>query len=278
MDHLHLHDVGKEAKLLMALSKQAEAVALLKEAIGAADDQEKNLPLRLILISIYRYFNEWNDAHAVFNEIEDLSLLDNEWLLSSAFCAYWAKDYADAELRYLAAAERQPDDYKVWAMLGNIHVGMGEYGLGCEEFFRGCDVSGDSRECLLSAAGLLATCIDDNVRNGEEALRLIQGEKSSLQPGWILSALKAAIYAELGKYSDAIEYGVGACLTAPPWERETRRQRLEKLIERNPIRLSGTDYRHDLRRAVEHALRHNESEMTTINFEHRTDGRNNLES
>jgi tetratricopeptide (TPR) repeat protein len=86
----------------------------------------------------------------------------------------------------------------------------------------------DDAKVRLTLAWLLATCPDDRVRNGDEALRHAQAAQDLTTPDrWDVLDVLAAAHAELGQFDRAVEIGAAAAAQA----RQTERRQLSGEIE-----------------------------------------------
>lgn len=94
-----------------------------------------------------------------------------------------------------------------------------------------------SVEAFNTYAWFLATCPDDQLRNGQHALEQAQAAaRLAGHPVWSCESSLAAAYAELGRFDEAIEHAELALQSAPPLRRADCEQRLAAYAAHRPYR------------------------------------------
>ncbi|MCL4201544.1 MAG: tetratricopeptide repeat protein [Pirellulaceae bacterium] len=142
---------------------------------------------------------------------------------------------------YRQALDVDGSAVQAWTNLGQSLVMLGRHREAAEAFRRALQLNPNLSHVRSSLAWLLATCPDDSVRDGAEALRLARGLHQSASPDdpGVLDLLAAA-YAENGQYADAVEaaqQAVRAAQTAGRADRaDAMLQRLRRYEQNQPYR------------------------------------------
>ncbi|MEZ6032952.1 MAG: hypothetical protein R3C17_07655 [Planctomycetaceae bacterium] len=90
---------------------------------------------------------------------------------------------------------------------------------------------------LQNYAVLLAGAHDDSLRNGVEALKVAETLASQLgSEHWFLLSAKAAAYAELGDFQEAVRFAELSLEAAPEQQKPVRVHRLEQFKQHRPFR------------------------------------------
>jgi len=153
---------------------------------------------------------------------------------------YLESGYWDHAIRHLdTALKSHPSDTKILMTLGNLHAqqqqlelavgryqevlaiapqhedarfrmavtiySQGNFRVAVEQLRKVLEIQPKSIVAINSLSWILATCVDDSIRNGEEAVRLAEemNKATEHRDPRLLDTLAAA-YAEAGRYEDAI--------------------------------------------------------------------------
>ncbi len=111
----------------------------------------------------------------------------------------------EAEASYRAALERQPDDAESLTNLANLLLARGSVAEACAFYRTVLAKEPDEVSVLNNLAWILATSIEDVVRDGAEAVTLAERARQTEQGRHpVLGLTLAAAYAEAGRFEDAI--------------------------------------------------------------------------
>lgn len=139
------------------------------------------------------------------------------------------------------ALKLRPDDPPTNLHMATALEKIGEYKRAAEFYRRAIDASGETMVGAFELAWMLATAPEDEIRDGNEALRLIAQarERTKAEGPQVLDALAAA-HAELGQWDDAVKVA-GLALTAAGDAKEFElqfriRQRLDLYKNQKPHR------------------------------------------
>jgi len=114
-------------------------------------------------------------------------------------------DKASAD--YSQVARLNPTGTNDYKFRGSAHFAKGDYKAAASDFQKAADLSPSDYDALVSLAWFEATCPEDRLRNGKQALEisLRACELSRWQSFWAVGALAAA-YAEIGDFDPAVKY------------------------------------------------------------------------
>jgi len=121
---------------------------------------------------------------------------------------------------------------EVHAQIAAIQTSQGGYADAVEHYVAALCLKPDAPDILNNLAWLLATCPDDRVRNGAEAVRQAERACALVQPPPVmLLGTLAAAYAEAGRFDDAVATAQRACKLAAQQGDETLLQKNQSLLE-----------------------------------------------
>jgi tetratricopeptide (TPR) repeat protein len=138
------------------------------------------------------------------------------------------------------AIELDPNNAAAYAWRGGVYHRMGRYGRAISDYERSLQIEPDRMHVLNNLAWLLATCPEDEIRDGPRAVGLARRacELSKWQNPPMLGTLAAA-YAETGQFEKAIEYQEKAISLVSEEKSDEYRQPLELYHQRTPRRDSS---------------------------------------
>lgn len=126
-------------------------------------------------------------------------------------------DYAQAR-KMMDRVLAQGEDLAAWvvAMSADINVRQGTYGAAVKDYERGYPALKDDADFMNRYAWLLATCPQDDVRDGAKAITLAQRavELTDGKEAGFVDTLAAA-YAETGDFAEAVKWQARAVALAP---------------------------------------------------------------
>ncbi|MFO0946301.1 MAG: tetratricopeptide repeat protein [Planctomycetota bacterium] len=153
--------------------------------------------------------NQANFAEAIKEYEEAIRLSDRPFLraLDGLGEVYVRQGKYVEGIKYFGdALKLRPDDPATNLHMATALEKVGDYKRAIEFYRRAMEGSGDAMIGSIELAWLLATSPDDNIRNGEQALSLIEKarEKTKSEDPLVFDAM-AATYAELGRWQEAID-------------------------------------------------------------------------
>jgi len=117
------------------------------------------------------------------------------------------------------------------------YLGQGEFKKAKEDYEAAVKLNPDLDESLNGYAWFLATCPEEEFRDGKEAVKLAeQACKVSGGKDWYHLDTLAAAYAEDGDFDKAIEYAQKAIDVAPENKRDLCQQQLKRFKDKKPFR------------------------------------------
>ena len=139
---------------------------------------------------------------------------------------------------YDSAIALDPNNCQAYLQRSYIRAELGPYAGAVEDLKRAMelDVAGDHRaETLNGLAWLRATCMDQSIRDGKEAVKLARQacECSDWQDGNIIDTLAAA-YAEAGQFEEAVMWQTKAVELCDPRLKGEFYARLNRYHTRRP--------------------------------------------
>lgn len=138
---------------------------------------------------------------------------------------------------YRRALDVRPDQANAHHHLANALVRRGKYQAAAVHYARALQINPDHLGAMNNLAWLLATCSDDDVRNGPEALRVAHSlvRKVGEDDAQALDTLAAA-YAETGQFQEAAETQRQAVELASPQVKQDFVDRLDLYRASRPTR------------------------------------------
>jgi tetratricopeptide (TPR) repeat protein len=156
---------------------------------------------------------------------------------ASAFEDIGQLDKARAD--YDRAIRFNATDAPGYRTLGIAYFAKGDYNAAARNFERAARLAPTDYDCLHSFAWFQATCPEDSLRNGKQALEksLRACELSHWQDSGAVDTLAAA-YAELGDFDNAVKYETQAIdmKGVHAFKRKRREERLELYRQHKPYR------------------------------------------
>ncbi len=146
-------------------------------------------------------------------------------------------DKASAD--YDQATRLSPRDAPSYVFRGSAHFAKGNYKAAAFDFEKAVRLSPRDYDALVKLAWFQATCPEDSLRNGKEALEksLRACELSSWQSSDVVDTLAAA-YAEIGDFDHAVKYETQAINMSgvSGLRRKEMQERLELYRQHKPYR------------------------------------------
>ena len=184
-----------------------------------------------------------NEASELVQRTQSLysksTILDLVVRLGVAHFKQGSKELATQHFRM--ARRIEPQTVGPEMMLGQWYEGRGEYEVACRYYVAAMKISPDNLPAMNNLAWLLATCPDDTIRDGEQALRLAktaaeitQGRHPAALDTW------AASLAENGEYDQASQVAQRAVELA---KRQTHYNLAGQIEVRRRLYRQGSPYR-----------------------------------
>jgi tetratricopeptide (TPR) repeat protein len=187
----------------------------------------------------YQSIGNLDKAVADYNEAIHLAPKDRRFYCgrASAFEDIGQLDKARAD--YDQVARLNPRDTNDYRFRGYAHFAKGNYKAAASDFEKASRLSPRDYDASLSLAGFQATCPEDPLRNGKEALEksLTACELSRWQSYDAVDTLAAA-YAEVGDFDRAVKYQTQALNMkgVHALTRKKMQERLELYRQHKPYR------------------------------------------
>jgi tetratricopeptide (TPR) repeat protein len=144
-----------------------------------------------------------------------------------------------ARADYDRVTRLNPRDTNDYRFRGSAHFAKGDYKAAASDFQMAAHLSLRDYDALVSLAWFEATCPEDPLRNGKQALEisLRACERSRWQSFWAVDALAAA-YAEIGDFDRAVRYQTEALNMKGVYalNRKKMQERLELYRQHKPYR------------------------------------------
>ncbi len=137
---------------------------------------------------------------------------DNLELKSQLAAFYLSEKQTDEAIQvYTEILEKVPDDVSSLRGRGDAYLGIGKLEEAIADYEAALKIDPDNSGVLNNLAWLLATSPDEEIRQGERAVKLANkaGEVTDHKQAHILSTMAAA-YAEAGDWDKAVEWSVKA--------------------------------------------------------------------
>jgi tetratricopeptide (TPR) repeat protein len=162
--------------------------------------------------------------------------------LAHAQALHAAGEVDEAFAHTSSAIELAGDLARARLLRGQIHAARGDYARAAEDLLRSTRLVPEDPSAQAELAWLLATCPDENLRDGAEAL--VNARRAGELSGWhdapSLQAFAAA-QAETGAFESAVEWQTRAIEAAPTAQRARYRAVLQSFESGRPYRTSPTD-------------------------------------
>jgi tetratricopeptide (TPR) repeat protein len=187
----------------------------------------------------YQAMGSLNEAMADYNEAIRLAPKDlrNYCGRASAFEDMGQFDKARAD--YDRATRFNPTNAPGYVMVGYANFANGNYRAAATDFEKAAQMSPRDYDALVSFAWFQATCPDDSLRNGKEALEKSKRacDLSRWQHSDAVDTLAAA-YAEIGDFDNAVKYQTQAINMKGVYafKRKRMQERLELYRQHKPYR------------------------------------------
>lgn len=167
-----------------------------------------------------RRASSWDFGEHACRSVYDMSLRD--WAAQFLGPGDWHVDLEKARARFVSSLH---------------HIHEGDLEAARRDLETAASRAEDDPECLNSVAWVLATAPQDEIRDGDTAVRLAEKACELTEWEWepVIDTLAAA-HAECGDFDAAIEHGETAARLAPPDERAEHETRLELYRSRRPCR------------------------------------------
>lgn len=146
-------------------------------------------------------------------------------------------EYDRALADFNEALQLRPGYAKPLSNRGTVYQRLGQYRDAARDYIRAIEIDADHLNAYNNLAWLRATCPDQALRNGEEAVALALRVNEALdwQDSSSLDTLAAA-YAEIGDFDSAIKYQQDAMALADKTQRLVQQIRLEMYKKGRPYR------------------------------------------
>ena len=131
----------------------------------------------------------------------------------------------------------KPDYARAYSNAVVVYAQLGKYELAVKNFNKAIELSPKDAQAYDNLAWLLATCPDEQCRDGEEAVRIAKSSCELL--GWdnpgVLDTLSAA-YAESGQFAEAVKWQTRAIKLAPAGSKAELQSHLQFYQVGKPLR------------------------------------------
>ena len=148
------------------------------------------------------------------------------------------RDYGTAIEEYSEAIRLDPDADAAYHNRGNAYADLREYAKAISDYNQSIRLAPEEPESYSALAWLLATCPQDDLRNGKRAVELATRacELTNWRDANDIENL-AAGYAECGQFEEAVKWQTKAVELGTGLDKlEESRQRLDLFKERKPFR------------------------------------------
>lgn len=191
------------AKVYRVQNNMAKAEAALEKAIQLNGD---DVQARLALGDIRAFENRWPEVVEEYKAVIRLEPDDIEAQAKLAKALFNAGAIDEALSIYRQVTKAIPEDAQAHSELGSACLIRGKYDDALIELKEAVRLAPHMVSSLNNLAWLLATCPQENIRNGGEAVRLAEqaAEMTGRHDPGILDTLAAA-YAAAGRFDDAVE-------------------------------------------------------------------------
>ena len=150
---------------------------------------------------------------------------------------YYQKEYEKAMADFQAAVERGRDTANLDLMIGVTWLAKGNYEQALTHLQRQVAATPDEFQCLRVLAYFLATCPEDEYRDGKKAVELAEAAcKAAKEPPWDVLLSLAVAYAEVGDFEKAIPLAKQSLDAAPADEKERLAKVVALLESKQPYR------------------------------------------
>jgi tetratricopeptide (TPR) repeat protein len=176
----------------------------------------------------YAALDENKDALSDLSKSIELNAKNSKAYVYRAALRMRLKDYAGAVEDASAVIKLDPNNAEGYQLRGNAHDEAGSYAKALADFREGLRLTPLDAQSYNSVAWILATCPDDKVRDGKQAIE--HAERACVLSGWtngnIVDTLGAA-YASAGDFENAVTWQTRAVELAPDKQKRDFRERLE---------------------------------------------------
>jgi len=176
------------------------------------------------------------DWHVYYDELARLNpanpfgyMFRGVYLMS---CSDWQLAAADFD----RAIEIAPNAASLYSLRSGVRQRLGEYAQARADLERALEFEPQRMDARQQLAWLLATCPQDDVRDGRKALELAARLQGSEQPTSGVLATLAAAYAETGAWDQAIATQSEALKIATDQNRDSLQKRLNLYRSHQPCR------------------------------------------
>lgn len=158
--------------------------------------------------------------------------------LTSRAHSYFRLGQMDAALQdYAAAIELEPENADLLANRGDALQSLGKWLDAAADFNAGIKLNGESPRVLQSAAWLMATCPDEEVRHAEFAVQAAEKANELIgKPDPRYLDTLAAAYANANRFPEAVAKVTAAIQLAPSEQAAILKKRLEQYQQKKPYR------------------------------------------
>ncbi len=185
----------------------------------------------------YAALDEKKDALADLSKSIELNAKNSKAYVYRAALRLRLKDYAGAVEDASAVIKLDPNNAEGYHLRGNAHDEAGSYAKALADFREGLRLTPLDADSYNAVAWLLATCPEDKVRDGKQAIE--HAERACVLSGWtngnIVDTLAAA-YAAAGDFENAVKWQTRAVELAPDKQKADFGERLERYKAKQPYR------------------------------------------
>lgn len=232
----------RQLNSLIEADRMIEAISILEDATHKITDQKEGKSLwwqaKKIASDFYKK-KDYNNSIVILTYAISLNSSLEDPYIGRAKAWYRKGDYERSVLDLTRVIELNPKNFKAYYYRALASESLGQYAQAVSDFTRLIELKPENAKGYNGLAWLLATCSNDQFRNGGRAIELAQKAVKLKANSNFLDTLAAA-YAEDGKYLEAVSTQKRAIALK---EKEGNSEHLAELKERLAFYEAGKPWR-----------------------------------